>query len=73
MALLFRLLLLAAVGYCIFRWLRGRVSRPGRGFPCATCRNCRNLFDDGVICSFGSKETFKNETHIANCRDWARR
>lgn len=60
------------VGYrLVTRMLGGTGGRRG-GFPCETCRNCKTLFDDGVICSFGSKETFKNETHIANCKDWER-
>jgi len=41
-------------------------------FPCASCKNCKTLFDDGVICVYGRKETFKTETHIANCRDYER-
>jgi hypothetical protein len=44
---------------------RGRVTD-----KCRDCRNCGKIFDDGVICRFGGKETFKNETHVGNCIDW---
>ena len=44
-----------------------------RRFKCATCRNCSKLFDDGVLCRYMDNETFKNETHIKNCADYAGR
>ena len=40
---------------------------------CATCKNCGKLFDDGVLCRFKGRETFKNLTHISNCIDHERR
>ena len=68
---LLRILLIGVavyVAYRLFRgWFSGHGARPR--FKCATCRNCKEMFDDGVICAFESKETFKNETHIANCPD----
>ncbi len=70
MALL-RILLVGAVAYVAYRlfrsWFSGRGARPR--FKCATCRNCKEIFDDGVLCVFEGRETFKNETHIANCPD----
>ncbi|MEM7202868.1 MAG: hypothetical protein AAF628_21600 [Planctomycetota bacterium] len=73
MGYLLRLLLIGAVVYAAYRAVRGSLGRAtGRALPCATCRNCKALFDDGVICAFGAKETFKNETHIANCSDYRR-
>ncbi len=43
------------------------------GFKCATCKSCGKLFDDGVLCRFQGRETFKNETHIRNCIDHEKR
>ena len=65
-----QVLLLAAAVYFGYRLIRGLFAPSKPRFPCATCRNCGTMFDDGVICVFGDKETFKNETHIANCKDW---
>ena len=68
--------LLAALRRLIF----GGVSFSGPGgvggrsrFKCSTCRHCRKLFDDGVLCGFGRSEVFKNETAINNCPDHSRR
>ena len=72
MGRILQILLLAAAGYIIYRLIRGSFGPPKAKFPCATCRNCRTLYDDGVICMFGQKETFKNETHISNCRDYVK-
>lgn len=41
----------------------------GHEFQCATCRHCARLDRDGVICRFGSRETFKGSVHIALCTD----
>lgn len=72
--MLLRVLLLAAAVWLVWKVVRSMVlPAPGSRFPCATCRHCRGLFEDGALCGFGSKETFKNETHIANCMDWERR
>lgn len=71
--MLMQLLILGAlgwVGYRIYRSATGS-DAPRSRFKCATCKNCGTLFDDGVLCRFGSKETFKTEAHIANCQDWA--
>ena len=75
-----KILLVMAVVYIGYRLLRNAVSgvfsggggRGGLKFKCATCKNCKTLFDDGVICAFGKRETFKNEIHIANCHDYER-
>lgn len=75
MGLLIRVLLVALVAYVVYRAVRNAFGHSLGGksrFKCATCKNCKNLFDDGVICAFGRKETFKNETHIANCHDYER-
>ncbi len=78
--MLMRVIFFAALAYGIYlavRWLID--NRAGGGFgsstklPCATCRHCRKLFDDGATCAFGSRETFKNETHIRNCIDYQKR
>jgi hypothetical protein len=64
--------LLAIAVVLLVRRLRGWLAPAKSRFPCATCANCRGLFDDGAICAFGARETFKNETHIANCHDYRR-
>ena len=74
MPVLLQLLILVAlgwVGYRIYQSATGG-SAPASRFKCATCKNCGALFDDGVLCRYGAKETFKNETHIANCQDYVR-
>ena len=79
MARLLPFLLLGLLVYLLYRAARnagvlgGATGGSRRGkFKCADCRNCKEMFDDGVICMFGAKETFKNETHIANCHDYKR-
>ena len=80
MTIFIRIFALVAVGYLVFRVLGRRVKfrRRGAGFytgsgpDCRRCRNCKTLFDDGVICSFGDSETFKNEVHVANCNSFER-
>lgn len=39
-------------------------------FKCAKCQHCAKLFDDGALCTYRGRETFKNPTHIANCIDF---
>ncbi len=70
--MLFRLLVIAAVVYLGYRI----VSRLGGGSSesrCVSCRHCGRLDEDGVICQYGSKQTFKTPVHIANCMDYAKR
>jgi len=43
------------------------------GFKCKTCRHAGKVFDDGALCRYGNRETFKNPTHIANCMDYERK
>lgn len=71
-----KILLVAIAVSVAYRLIRGGLNNvlgsrgPGKSkFKCATCKNCKTLFDDGVLCVYGSRETFKNETHIANCQD----
>lgn len=78
MGLVLRVVIFAALGFLIFRAIRGAFGGAGSGsgsgrFPCSTCRHCKQEFDDGVICMFADRETFKNEVHIANCGSWQRR
>ena len=75
MGRLIQILVIAAAVYVGYRLLRGLFAGGGAGsqLPCATCANCKALYDDGVICMFGAKETFKKEMHIANCGDYRRR
>ena len=66
MALLFRLLVVAALVWLALRLFR----RPRPRYKCATCRHCGELFPDGVLCRDGSRETFKNPIHIEMCPDF---
>jgi hypothetical protein len=60
--LIFALLIaLAAWGW---RQLAG-----ARKSKCSTCRFARKVFDDGTLCTFGTRETFKNNVHVQNCVD----
>ena len=69
-----QILLVAGVVWFVVRAIRNGASASSmRGAPCASCRHCGSLFDDGVLCQFGRAETFKNEVHIANCHDYRRR
>ncbi len=43
------------------------------GFKCKNCRHAAKVFDDGALCRYGNRETFKNPTHIANCIDYERK
>lgn len=69
---IFILLVFVAVFFLI-RALRGGVFSDETPFQCKTCRHCRKLFDDGVRCGFGTKETFKTPAQIGMCPDHERR
>ena len=71
---LFRLVLLAATIFVVYRLVqRFALGGGGRsGFKCRNCQHCKTLFDDGVLCRYGSKEVFKNAVHIENCQDYTR-
>ncbi len=69
-----RIFVVAAVVYFIYvvvRHLRGGAGQPR--FQCAKCKSCVKMFDDGVMCRFKGRETFKNETHISNCIDYVKK
>ncbi len=72
-----RLLLFLILGYLLWRFVTRSMQAGGGGgssrFQCGTCRHCKTEFDDGVICMFQGRETFKNEVHIANCNSHQRR
>lgn len=62
------LFLLALAVAAWWWWTHAR----GGGTPavkCRTCRHCRRLDDDGVMCAFGSKQVFKNPAQIDMCPD----
>jgi len=62
-------LILATVVIWIFRqWIAPRLGS-GSGFKCRTCRHCRKLYDDGVMCGYRDKQTFKNPAQIDMCPD----
>ena len=66
-----RVLIIAAIVYLAITIIRHLMSSTRRRrFKCATCKSCGRLFDDGVLCQFEGRETFKNETHIGNCIDY---
>lgn len=67
--MLVRLLVLAAIVAAVVWVLRKLVVRPGSDLRCASCRHCRKLFEDGSLCGYGQRETFKNIVHIENCPD----
>lgn len=80
---LIRLVALGVLFYIVYRLIasvfspggRSFLSLPSRGsdFKCKTCRHCVKLFDDGSLCRYGSRETYKNPTHISNCIDYEKR
>jgi hypothetical protein len=41
----------------------------GGGSKCSGCRHAKRIFDDGTLCTFGNRETFKNSVHVSNCVD----
>jgi hypothetical protein len=63
--ILFLLLLVIAAWWW---WTHGR-QRGGPDFKCRTCRHCRRLDRDGVMCGFGTKQVFKNPAQIDMCPD----
>ncbi len=68
------ILIVAATLYFLYIVVRQLMPGARRGrFKCATCKSCGRLFDDGVMCQFEGRETFKNETHIGNCIDYEQR
>ncbi len=72
MDVLFALILLAVVVWVLVRWLGPRVGA-GSGFKCKTCRHCRKVYDDGVMCRYLDKQVFKNPAQINMCPDHERR
>ncbi|MEQ8762277.1 MAG: hypothetical protein RL885_00015 [Planctomycetota bacterium] len=72
---LLQIIIVLGVIYGAYRLLSGATSGGGgrRRLKCSTCRHCKKLFDDGAICQYGDKETFKNEVHIANCPDYEKK
>ena len=71
MAFVIRLVLLVLVIAVVVWAVRRIFARPQ--IKCATCRHCGQLFDDGSICVYGTRETFKNMVHIKNCVDYEKR
>jgi hypothetical protein len=78
--MLLRVLIILVAVYAAWRIVAGLLRGDGGGassrgarFPCSTCAHCGTEFNDGVICLFAGRETFKNEVHIANCGSWTRR
>ncbi len=75
------LAVLIVLVYRLVRSIAGPTGRSlfpfGRGggsdFKCRDCRHCGKLFDDGALCRYGNRETFKNPTHISNCMDYEKR
>lgn len=75
--MLYQLFILAAIIYLVYviaqRVMGGSLGlgfKRRQRFKCETCRSCGKIFDDGVMCQFQGRETFKNETHIGNCIDY---
>ena len=68
MAFLIRILMLAAA-VAVIVWLVRQIFPFGRS-KCGSCRHCAREFEDGTLCTFGARETFKNSVHVANCADW---
>jgi len=69
---LFLVILLAVVLWALRRWSLPGLT-PGSGFKCKTCRHCRKLYDDGVMCMYEDKEVFKNPAQIGMCPDHEKR
>ena len=67
MALLIRLIPLALL-IALIVWGVRQMTGTKRS-KCQTCRHCRKAFDDGTLCTFGNRETFKNTVHVQNCVD----
>ncbi len=69
--LFFVLILLLAV--YLIRYVLRSLGVGQTGPKCKSCRSCGQLFEDGVLCRFQGRETFKNLTHIRNCLDYRRK
>lgn len=67
------LVVAAAIAVAVWLWREMIGGTREAPFPCKTCRHCRKLFDDGVRCGYGAKETFKNPAQIGMCHDYERR
>lgn len=67
-----RFIIFAVIAIVVWRIVRVILS-PARSFKCKTCRHCKRVDQDGSICMYGSKETFKNPVHIENCTDYQQR
>jgi hypothetical protein len=67
--LLIRLILFAALVYSLYRLVVLLFPRRPE-FKCATCRHCGHMDNDGVICRYLNRETFKTPVHIQNCMDY---
>ena len=66
-----QLIVLGAAIFFVVRYLLGRQAAGAKTrFKCATCIHCRRLDEDGSICGYGDRETYKNPVHIANCMDY---
>ena len=75
---LIRFIGLIVLIYIVFRVVRSMMGLEGGlglgkrapAFKCKSCRHCGKLFEDGALCRFRGRETFKNPTHISNCMDY---
>ena len=77
-----RLIVAAVLIYIIVRLFRSgssncvdrdrRFFRRKSEFKCAYCRHCHEIDEDGVICNYQGKQTFKTIVHINNCMDYER-
>lgn len=67
---LVRLLLVAGFLWLIYRLVFGSRRAWLRDIKCSTCRHAGLLDEDGVLCRYGARETFKNTVHIGNCLDF---
>jgi hypothetical protein len=54
--------------------LRAAKSRGGGGgrrrYKCIGCEHLRRAFDDGVMCGYGTRETYKTLANIRMCGDF---
>ncbi len=72
MSTIFAFALFAAVCYVVWTLARGGtlIARAaGASSKCASCRHAGKVFEDGTLCKFAGRETFKNEVHVNNCTD----
>lgn len=68
--ILIRLLLVAGFLWFIYRLVFGSSRSRLGNVKCSTCRHAGLLDEDGVLCRYGARETFKNSVHIGNCLDF---